>query len=189
MQKKWMGTLASLCFASFLFTGCGFNQAGTNQNQNLNGMSTTMNQGGEFGSGSANFVERNRNEWTKTAGDRWNRAPYARPGSPSLFRGDRAPASPGGDVLWGNRTSYMSGNQAGVMRTTNNSNRDVTDEARGWGNPNYHRYSRVHEPNSNIWGPARGPAVPEWTPEGRVYRIKQAAPYLERDNGSTLRSR
>lgn len=189
MQKKWMGTLASLCFASVLFMGCGINQAGMNQNQNFNGMSTTMNQGGALGSGSADFVERNRNEWNKTAGDGWNRAPYARPGSPSIFRGDRAPVSPQGDVLWGNRTNYSINDQAGVLNTTNNSNRDVTNEARGWGNPNYHRYSQVHEPNSNIWGRMRGPAVPEWTPEGRVYRIKKAAPYMERDKGSTVGSR
>lgn len=175
MLKKWMGAIAGLCFASFIFAGCGFNQAGTNQD--LNGMSTSMNQVGKYGSGNVNFVDKNRNEWTKAGGDRWNRAPYAKQG---LFRGARAEAMPRADVLWGNRINYMMGSQASVLDTTNNSNRDVTNEARGWGNPNYMRYSRVHQPNSNIWGGMRGPAVPEWTPEGRTYKIKKAAPYMER---------
>jgi len=178
MQKRWMGTLACLCFASLLFSGCGFNQAQTNQSETNQtpqhqGMSTSINRG-------ANWVDHSGEN--TAAADRWNRAPYATRG---LFRGDRAQAQPSGDILWGNRMNYMMGSQASVLRTTNNSNRDVTDEARGWGNPNYMRYSRVNQPNSNIWGRNRGAAVPEWTPEGRVYQIKKAAPYMERDRNQT----
>ena len=61
-----------------------------------------------------------------------------------------------------------------------NLDKDVTEEVRGWGSSDYYRYSRVNEPNSNIWGRQRGPVVPEWTPEGQLYRVKKAAPYMER---------
>ncbi|MEW9667837.1 hypothetical protein [Ammoniphilus sp. 3BR4] len=141
MHKKWYKALASICFASFLFSGCGYYQTGDDQGKALG--------------------NRNNNQSTNVQGKKnGNAVPYGQ-----VYRGETT-------------NNQRRGNQGQTLAQIN-SDKDVTDEVRGWGSPNYYRYSRVNEPNSNIWGMEKGPVVPEFTPEGRRYQVKKAAPYME----------
>ncbi|RXT15301.1 hypothetical protein [Ammoniphilus sp. CFH 90114] len=171
MQKKWLTAMASICCVTFLFSGCGFYQTDHTQ-ENTQG---TRNQSKIS---QTDITDKNRNEWTRTGGDRWNRAPYAVEGRGETFK-RASSVNQREDVLWGDRTNYSTTNQSQTMSNRNLSE-DITDEVRGWGNPHYARYQRNNEPNTNIWGPQRGAIVPEWTPEGQVYKIKKSAPYMER---------
>lgn len=134
MHKRWSKALTSLCFASILFTGCGYYQTGDDQGSVLGNRENKQ----------LVTLQENRNSNTVK-----------------------------------NRDQVHSEGMNDQRQT--NLDNDITAEVRGWGAPNYYRYSRVNEPNTNIWGMQGGPAVPEWTPEGQRYKVKKAAPYMERE--------